>query len=416
MPGQRRAPAGVSATLSAEEARWLALEAQGLSDPRPTGPVGRSDLRAVTDRLGVVQLDAVNVLQRTQFLVPFSRVGAYDVADLQALGAPGGGLFEYWGHAASLQPVAWQPLFRWRMDRYRTGAGHGPAYGVQVRAWREANAAYVDATLREVREHGARTAAELRDPRRRDGEWWGRRSVGRQALEWLFACGDLTGWRNARFERVYDVPERVLPPEVLAAPTPTAEEAQRALLLSAAAALGVATAGDLGDYFRIGLAETAARVAELVGSGELVAVAVEGWHRPALCLPSASPRPPTRETATLLSPFDSLIWFRERTQRLFGFEYRIEIYVPEPKRRYGYYVLPLLVGDRLVGRLDLKADRRTSTLRVPGAFVEPGVDPQEVAAAAWVEVEALGSWLGLSKVAIGRRGGLAAALRRAPRH
>jgi uncharacterized protein YcaQ len=399
-------------TLSNEEARWLALDAQGLSTPRPTGPVGSADLSAVLQRLGVLQLDAVNVLKRTQFLVPFSRLGAYDVASLDAMGGPGGGVFEYWGHAASLHPVASQPQFRWRMDRYRTGEGHGSTYRARVQAWREANAAYIDATLEEVRERGALTAADLSDPRRRDGEWWGRRSVGRQALESLFASGDLAAWRTARFERVYDVPERVLPREVLAVPTPAVEDAQRALVATAAAALGVATIRDLDDYFRIGRAETAVRVAELVESGALMEVSVDGWPQAAYCLPSASPRPPTRPSATLLSPFDSLIWFRERTERLFGFEYRIEIYVPEPKRRYGYYVMPLLVGDRLVGRLDLKADRKGSTLRVPGAWVEAGVDPLQVAAVAASEIEALGTWLGLENVAVGRRGSLATALRR----
>jgi hypothetical protein len=299
------------------------------------------------------------------------------------------------------------------MDSFRTGDGWGPVRRERARAWRDAHAGYIDATLAEVRDRGPLTAAALSDPRRRDGEWWDRRSVGRQALEALFASGELAGWRNARFERVYDVPERVLPAEVLAVPTPAVEDAQRELVAAAAAALGVATVRDLDDHFRIGGARTTARVAELVDAGRLVPVAVEGWRQTAYCSPSASPRPPTRAGATLLSPFDSLIWFRERTERLFGFEYRIEIYVPEAKRRYGYYVMPLLVGDRLVGRLDLKADRRASTLRVPAAFIEADVDPGEVAAPAAAELHALRAWLGLDRIAVGRRGPLTTALRRA---
>jgi uncharacterized protein len=397
--------------LSNAEARWLALEAQGLSDPRPATPATQDDVRAMMQRIAVLQLDAVNVLQRTQFIVPFSRLGAYDIGHLQAMGAPGGDLFEYWGHAASLQPAELQPLLRWRMEGHRTGDGHSRAYGVRAHAWREEHADYIQAVLDEVRERGPLTAADLSDPRRRDGEWWGRRSVGRQALESLFASGEVAGWRNGRFERVYDLPERVLSPEVLAQPTPSVDEAQRRLVAKAAAGLGVATIGDLDDYFRLGKATTQARVAELVESGDLVEVTVEGWRQPGYCLPSAVPRPPARAHATLLSPFDSLIWYRPRTQRLFGFEYRIEIYVPQPKRRYGYYVLPLLLDDRLVGRFDLKADRKRSTLRVPGAVAEPDAEPPEVAAAAAVELEALRDWLELDTITVGRRGNLAAALR-----
>jgi uncharacterized protein len=402
----------VRGELSNREARWLALEAQGLGRPRPAGRVDLRHLRGVVDRVGTIQLDAVNVLERTQFLVPFSRIGAYDRRRLLAMNGPGGDLFEYWGHAASLLPMATQPLFRWRMDGYRSGRRGNGAIDARRAAWRDAHRDYIDAVRAEVGERGPIPASALDDPRRRDGEWWERRSVGRQALEFLFASGEVAAWRSPTFERVYDLPERVILAEVLGTPTPSIEDAHRALLAWSVASHGVATVADLADYYRLRPADAAPRVAELVEAGELVEVAVEGWRQPGYCLPGARPRRPRRTGATLLSPFDSLIWERARTERLFGFEYRIEIYVPEPKRRYGYYVLPLLLGDELVARLDLKADRSTSTLRVPGAFLELGADMATVAEAAAVEMRALATWLGLEDVAVGGRGDLAPALGR----
>jgi len=400
-------------SLSRREARWLALDAQGLGRARPRA-AGRRELLAAIARLGVLQLDAINVLERTQALVPWSRLGAYSRAHLHALSGREGALFEYWGHAASLLPVASHPLFRWRMAAFRDASPDAsPAYVARWRAWGEAHAAYVASVLAEVRERGPLAAAELSDPRRRNGEWWERRSVGRQALEWLFARGELAAWRSASFERVYDLPERVLPRGVLSAPAPAAADAQRALLAAAARALGVGTLADLADYFRIPLRAAAARVAELVEAGVLRRVGVEGWREAAYCPRAVRVRRPERAHATLLSPFDSLIWERRRTRRLFGFDYRIEVYTPEPRRRYGYYVLPLLLGDALVARLDLRAERRASRLRVEGAFLEPGARSREVAAAAAAELRALADWLGLEQVRVGRRGDLAPALRAA---
>ncbi|MEN8160722.1 MAG: crosslink repair DNA glycosylase YcaQ family protein, partial [Myxococcota bacterium] len=247
----------------------------------------------------------------------------------------------------------------------------------------------------------------------RDGDWWNRRSVGRQALEHLFARGELAAWRNEGFERVYDLPERVIPSEVLARPEPSEADAHRELVAAAANALGVATVGDLADYYRIAKGPVAARVAELVEAGRLERVAVEGWREPAFRAPGLRVARPRRAHATLLSPFDSLIWERERTSRLFDFDYRIEVYVPAPKRRYGYYVLPLLLGDALVARFDLKADRKAGELRVEGAYLEPGGEAGPVAEAAAVELHALGAWLGLGGLRVGRRGNLATALRAA---
>lgn len=400
-------------TLSQREARWLALEAQGLGAGRPRAK-GRGALLALIERLGVLQLDAINVLERPQFLVPWSRLGAFDPAALHGLCGPGGALFEYWGHAASWLPVSHHPLLRWRMAGFRSARPATP-YLARWQAWGKKNAAYVRRVRDEVRARGPLSAAQLSNPRRRDGEWWGRRSVGRQALEFLFARGELAGWRNESFERVYDLPERVIPGEVLAQPAPSETEAQRELVATAARALGVATLGDLADYHRIAKGSAAARVAELVEAGRLERVAVEGWREPAYRPSGLRVRRPRRSHATLLSPFDSLIWERERTSRLFGFDYRIEVYVPAPKRRYGYYVLPLLLGDALVARFDLKADRKASELRVESAHAEPAAKAPAVAAAAAAELVRLRAWLGLARVRVGGRGNLASALRKAVR-
>jgi uncharacterized protein YcaQ len=400
--------ATTASTLSAKEARWLALEAQGLGRPRRRGRVTASQVEAQCHDLGVVQLDAINVLERTQFVVLFSRLGAYDVGTLHGLTGPGGSLWEFWGHAASLLPMTTQPLHRWR-----TGAYHGgDVVQARRRAWFDEHADYIAAVHDEIRDRGPLAASQLSDPRRRDGEWWNRRSVGRQALEWLFNAGEVAAWRTPSFERVYDLPERVIPAEVLAQPTPPVEEAHRQLLVRAATQLGVGTVNDLAGYYMIKPAIARLRVAELVEAGELVPVDVEGWPETAYVRPGATPRRPTRQHATVISPFDSLIWDRARTSRLFGFDYTIEVYVPGPKRRYGYYVLPVLLGDELVGRLDLKADRKASVLRVAGAHVEPGLSRSDgaVAEAMAVELDAMRSWLRLDDIAVATNGGLAEAL------
>ncbi|MBO0715579.1 MAG: YcaQ family DNA glycosylase, partial [Acidimicrobiales bacterium] len=324
--------------LSASEARWLALSAQALSKDPPLGPATRAHLRRAIRAVGVVQLDAINVVERTQRLVLFSRIGAYDPALLDAMSGPGGDLFETPGFRAALMPMAQQPLLRWRTASYGVPRDN-PTYVKRVDAYYRANAGYISAVLAEVAERGPLAASELSDPRRRRGEWWQRRSDGRRALEILFARGDLAAWRTARFERAYDLPERVIPASVLTSPTPSPEEAQRALIRLAAASLGVATVADLARYHLLDPMTVKARVAELVEAGELVPVQVEGWRAPAVMTSAARPSRPKRTRATLLSPFDSLIWDRERTRRVFGFDYRIEVYLPEVKRRHGYYVL-----------------------------------------------------------------------------
>ena len=395
------------AALSAADARRLAITAQGLGRPRPKSGATSRTVRRAVDAVKVLQLDAINVLERTQFVVPFSRIGAYDVGRLHAMTGPNGALYETWGHAASLVPVEHEPLLRWR-QAIGGMYDESPTHAAYSRQFQAANAAYIAAVLDEITERGPLAASQLSDPRRGTGDWWARRGLGRRALEFLFARGELAAWRTPSFERVYDLPDRVIPSSIRALPTPTVDEAHRALLLLAAQSYGVATATDLAGYYMLKPKSAKPRVHELVEDGALVPVQVDGWAEPAYVVPNARIMTPTRSHATLVSPFDSLVWDRKRTLRLFGFDYRIEVYVPAPERRYGYYVLPLLVGDELVARFDLKADRKASTLRVASAFVEPGADVAAVARAAVDELHAMRAWLHLEALAVTSRGNLAA--------
>jgi len=382
--------------LTLRQARRIALAAQGFLDPAPSGAPDVRHLRRVLRRIGLLQMDSVNVLMRAHYLPLYSRLGPYPTALLDRAAYRGPReVFEYWGHEASLLPVALHPALRWRMAQ-----GHG--WGAPARLARE-RPDLVEQVLAEVRARGPVAASELDDggPRRQHWGWnW---SHTKMALEYLFWAGRVTAAsRNSAWARCYDVPERVLPAEVLNAPTPSAEDAFRDLVRISAGALGVAAEAELRDYFRLPVAAARTAIAELVDAGELRPVAVEGWKGPAYL--SEAARLPRRVTAaTLLSPFDPLIWERGRVARLFGFTYRIEIYVPAPQRVYGYYVLPFLLGDRLVARVDLKADRRAGLLRVPAAWAEPvraRTDPAigDVAAALAAELHRLAGWLGLSAV------------------
>jgi hypothetical protein len=395
--------------LSAAEARRIALAAQGFGGRRPaaSGPpasVTTRHLRAMFDRLHALQLDSVNVVARSHELPAFSRLGPYDRALLGRL-ATTEELFEYWGHEASLLPVRHQPLFRWRM-----ADAHHNAWSGLVEL-RRSQAGYVEAVLQEVAERGPLSAGELSDPGRRSGPWWGW-NAGKQALEFLFWTGQVTARRRyPSFERVYDLTDRLLPAEVLSRPTPDRADAQRELLALAGTALGVATVRDLADYFRLKPAVARPLVADLVEAQRLVPVTVEGWKDGAFAAPPVAP-PRKVSARALLSPFDSLIWERARTERIWGFRYRLEFYTPAPKRVYGYYVAPLLLGDRLVARADLKADRAASTLRVLGAFAEPGADRDDVAEALAGEAGLLAGWLALDRVEVTPRGDLGARLAR----
>jgi uncharacterized protein YcaQ len=390
--------------LSLRTARRIALAAQGFADPRPTGAVDRRHLKRVVARTGLLQMDSVNVFERAHHLPLFSRLGPYERELLPRAAYVHRDLFEYWGHEASLLPVATHPLLRWRMERAAAGE---EGWGRTVRVLKE-HPGFVEHLLQRIRDEGPSTAGELHVGERPGGPWWDW-SLTKVALEHLFWAGRVTTGARRGFERVYDLPERVLPAHVLAAPTPTREEAQRELVRMAARAHGVATERDLRDYFRLGLADARAAVVSLADAGELQQVEVEGWGRPAYLWPGS--RVPRRVTASaLLSPFDPLVWERSRTSRLFGFDYRIEIYVPAPKRVHGYYVLPFLHDEALRARVDLKSDRKAGVLRVLASWLEPGSDADGTAAALAVELCAAARWQALSAVVVEPRGDLAPAL------
>ncbi|MCF6733572.1 winged helix-turn-helix domain-containing protein [Blastococcus sp. KM273129] len=393
--------------LPAALARRIALAAQGFAEPRPATAVGTRQLRRLTERLAVVQIDSVNVLSRSHYLPAFSRLGPYPREVLDALANRRHDLFEYWAHEASFLPVRLHPFLRWRM-----AAVQQEAWGSMTRVHRE-RPEYVASLLDRVRRDGPLRAGELQEQRpNRPGSMWNWHA-GKAALEYLFFTGELTAsCRTAGFERVYDLPERVLPADVLEAPTPPRPDAVRELVRTAARALGVATEADLRDYFRLTPADARTAIAELSDAGELLPVEVVGWGRPAWLDPGAR-RPRWIRARALLSPFDSLVWERPRVERIFGFRYRLEIYTPEHQRVHGYYVLPFLLGDRLVGRVDLKADRKAGVLRVQAAHAEDGVDRSAVAAELAAELRLMAGWMGLDHVAVGDRGDLWPELSRA---
>jgi uncharacterized protein YcaQ len=371
--------------LSAAQARRIALAAQGFAERRPDGPPTRAQMLRTIRRLGVVQIDSVNVVSRTHYLPLFSRLGPYprEALETMAWGRPRA-LFEYWAHEASLLPLETQPLLRWRMEDARAGVGTWKGVARFLRERRDV----LDAALEEIARRGPLAASDLEVGVKGPGGWWGW-SEAKRATECLFWAGELTtATRRGTFERVYGLPRKVLPKAVREAPTPTREDAQRQLVRIAAHAMGIATERDLRDYFRMGVEETRARIAELVEAGELAPLQVKGWGQPAYL--AAGARKPRRVSAhALLSPFDNLIWFRERTERLFGVRVRLEIYTPAHKRAHGYYVLPFLQDEAITARVDLKAERK---------------------AGAVAELRAMAGWLGLGTVRVEPRGDLAGIL------
>ena len=386
--------------LSAAQARRIALGAQGFRDPRPTGAVDRRHLRRVMARLGLLQLDSVPVVMRTQYLPLFARLGPYDPNLLDRVAYRDDEWFETWCHEASLMPTVDEPLMRWHKAR----CAAGQTWKGLVRFAAE-NTRYIDVVLDQVRERPL-APGELEDPRPNSGDWWGSRSDGSAALDWLFRVGEVGIRRRPGFVKEFDLLERIVPSEVRAQPTPTEEEAHRELLMRAAASLGVAAAPDLVDYHRLPKRPAKERVQELVEDGRLEPVDVEGWDRPAYLHPDAT-LPRSIDACTLLSPFDPVVWFRERGERLFDFDYKIEIYTPAAKRRFGYYVLPFLLGDDIVARLDGKTDRTKRVFRVFGAFAEDGVDRGSTAARLAHALDDLATFVGVDGWVIdGDRGDL----------
>lgn len=377
--------------LTLAQARRVAIAAQGLDRARPA-VVTAAHLRRVIATTQLHQIDSVNVVVRAHYLPAFSRAGPYDTALLdRAAWGPRRErrLFEYWAHEASLLPLDLHPLLRWRMaaaDRGAIGWGSLRAYAGERRG--EAMA-----LLDRVRDGGPVAASDV-EQRRQPGGWWAW-SDAKRALEWLFWAGHLTtATRRNSFERVYDLPERVIPAAVLALPTPSPADAQVALVERSARALGVATEAELRDYFRLKPAEGAAAVARLVADGVLLPASVAGWSD-RLFLHRDARRPRRVAAAALLAPFDPLVWERTRGERLFGFRYRLEIYTPARLRVHGYYVLPFVWGDRLVARVDLKADRQAGRLLVHAVHWEPGA-PAAAAAALEAALAAMAAWLGVS--------------------
>ncbi len=389
--------------ISRDSARRIALAAQGFATPRPTGRIDRRHLRRVIDSVGLIQIDSVNVLVRSQEMPLFSRLGNHPRTLIPEATAAGE-LFEYWCHEASHLPVSMHPLIRWRMDEARNGA-----MWPGLRRIAESKPKLMKEIRDRIYNDGPLVAGDVRTRTGPKGSWWDW-DEGKAVLEYLFWTGEITAQRRPNdFARVYYAPHDVLPKEILKMPTPSQSEARREMLLLAARSVGVGTAADLFDYHRQKPQQAKPYLTELVEEGLIEQVRVEGWRDPAYMLPDTL-RPRSVDVRALVSPFDSLVWCRPRIERLFDFHYRIEIYVPAPKRVYGYYVLPFVLGDRIVARVDLKADRHAGELLVPGAFSEDNVDIKHVASELMLELREMATWLGLDRVRIGTNGDLATLL------
>lgn len=383
-------------SLSIADARRMALAAQGFDTARPKTKATQRHVDALISRLGVIQIDSVNVLVRSQELPLFARLGNHDRNAIPRA-TQQQKLFEYWGHEAAHLPVDVHPLFRWKMNAARTG---------KIAHWGlisfyEENKAFVRRTLKYVEQHGPTTARELSTRTEKKGTWWDW-DEAKVALEYLFLTGELMSrGRGSDFARVYDLPERVLPQRIIDAPTPSEHEARKQLLVRSAIAQGVATAGDLADYYRQKLATVKPLIADLVEEGELRVVAVDGWAEKAF-VHRVAKLPKQLHATALLSPFDSLVWCRPRNERLFNFHYRIEIYTPKEKRTFGYYVLPFMMNGEMVGRVDMKADRSSGVLLAQRVHTEKGVKRSSINDALTAELAAMATWLGLDRVQIGR--------------
>ncbi len=392
------------ADISFQEARRIALTAQGFGVPRNGAAPGLDDVRRVLEHIGIVQIDTVNVLSRAHYVPFYSRLGTYKNQLVDDLAYEHRELFEFWGHEASFIPMYLYPALRHRMENNRRAKW--------LQRMEKDYPGLLDSVLAQVKERGPISVSDLDDPGGRTGPWWGL-SPGKMALEYHFDRGNAGVHSRRNFTRYYDLPERFVPEPHLNAPALTEEEANRQMLLMSAKCHGIGTARDLADYFRIKVPAARKLLKELVSAGELEQVSVEGWDQPAYKLPETDVPAEHIGAHSLISPFDSLIWERDRTERMFGMRYRIEIYVPAPKRQFGYYVFPFLMGEELVARVDLKADRQNKRLLVQAAHLENGRDATEVSAALATELATMARWLGLQRVVVGRKGDLVGDLRAA---
>lgn len=384
-----------------DAARRIALGAQGFAAAKPPGRVDSRHFRKTLNGLGLVQLDSVNVCVRTHYMPFYSRLGPYDTDKLDTWLNTSGENFEYWAHEAAVLPADRYPLWRWKMDEMQPWR--------RARALIEAHPELMGAVFDQVAADGPLTVRELDAPNHRNEPWWGY-GPGKVALEVLFATGRISALRTGNFMRLYDIPERMIPDEPRLAEALPKQDAFRVLLKDATRKHGIGTGHDIADYYRLHIPTARPILADMAHAGEIVEVEVPGWKGPVYMDPDAT-RPRTIRGATLLSPFDPMVWYRERAERLFDFRYRIEIYVPEPKRVYGYYVLPFLLDGEMAGRVDLKADRKAGRLLVKSSFVEDGQDYARVATELGAELHRFADWLGLGEVSIASRGNLAATVR-----
>ena len=386
--------------LSAEEARRISLNAQGFTDKRTANKASASELNSVMDAMKVVQLDAVPIVVRTQYLPFFSRLGNYDMSLYEEIAYKEDQWFELWAHEASIAPVKNEPFFRFIKERAKRGDTWKGLYKVA-----KEEPEYVKTVLKEVEQRGPLEAKHLNDPRYINQSGWGSRSVGQLALNWLYRIGEVGIRRGKNFEKKYDLISNIVPSEVLSRPSPTEEESLKELYLWAASAMGVASARDIQDYFRTRSPKTPTLLAELVEEGLLRKVAVEGWGLESFA-PSDFGTLKQISPTCLLSPFDPITWNRERLRRIFNFDYKLEIYKPKSKREFGYYVMPFMHNGQIVARVDLANRRQTGVLEILGAFCEPSFDREAISKPLWEEISLLATFVGCSTIEIKRRGNL----------
>ena len=387
-------------SLTAEEARRISLNVQGFSYKRTADKASAAELNSVMDAMKVVQLDAVPIVVRTQYLPFFSRLGNYDMSLYEEIAYKEDQWFELWAHEASIAPVKNEPFFRFIKERAKRGDTWKGLYKVA----RE-EPEYVKTVLKEVEQRGPLEAKHLNDPRYINQSGWGSRSVGQLALNWLYRIGEVGIRRGKNFEKKYDLITNIVPPEVLSLPSPTEEESLKELYLWAASAMGVATARDIQDYFRTRSANTPTLLEELVEEGLLRKVEVEGWGLESFA-PSDFGTVKQISPTCVLSPFDPITWNRERLRRIFNFDYKLEIYKPKSKREFGYYVMPFMHNGQIVARVDLANRRQTGVLEILGAFCEPSFDREAISKALWEEISLLATFVGCSVIEIKRRGNL----------